>query len=152
MPTYGKKYQKNGRLVICNLQPTKQVKLTSLPLPACQVQHKRPWICSRYVLIPRTRRQTYAYTRMSTMWWGCWWKDWSLTFQNTIPSLILSSRWQTPNRIFFFLQTHFSTAGEEQIVSQWDLRWLDSGWRIGRRPAKGNYTTLSQIGNTTLSS
>ena len=25
MPTYGKKYQKDGKLVICNLQPTKQV-------------------------------------------------------------------------------------------------------------------------------
>ena len=30
MPTYGKKYQKNGRLVICNLQPTKQVKIPSV--------------------------------------------------------------------------------------------------------------------------
>ena len=34
MPTYGKKYQKDGKLVICNLQPTKQVQglHTSSPL------------------------------------------------------------------------------------------------------------------------
>ena len=30
MPTYGKKYQPNGKLVICNLQPTKQDKKADL--------------------------------------------------------------------------------------------------------------------------
>jgi len=30
MPTYGKKYQKDGKLVICNLQPTKQDKKADL--------------------------------------------------------------------------------------------------------------------------
>ena len=54
MPTYGKKYQNNSRLVICNLQPTKQAKLSSLSLNT---------LChSPYVLTPRTRRQTCAST------------------------------------------------------------------------------------------
>ena len=41
MPTYGKKYQKNGRLVICNLQPTKQVKFPSETYRHVPNQHKR---------------------------------------------------------------------------------------------------------------
>ena len=40
MPTYGKKYQKNGRLVICNLQPTKQVKLPSKRYHQVPCQHE----------------------------------------------------------------------------------------------------------------
>ena len=57
MPTYGKKYQKNGRLVICNLQPTKQVKL-----PSVMYHHASP-----HFLMARTRRRTCASTPMSTM-------------------------------------------------------------------------------------
>ena len=51
MPTYGKKYQNNSRLVICNLQPTKQAIIFivikhTLPQSLCSdAQDKKADLC-----------------------------------------------------------------------------------------------------------
>ena len=51
MPTYGKKYQNNSRLVICNLQPTKQAIIFIVikhPLPkslCSDAQDKKADLC-----------------------------------------------------------------------------------------------------------